>query len=82
MLQYEHFTKSNNPAISISSRRYLSAYEYVAKYLEFAEKSAGFYEPIGINFKYLATAEPSGISFEISSFRNSHSLPQACLESL
>ena len=65
----------------ISSRRYLSAYEYVIKYLRFAEKNADSHKLRRVNPKYLTTAEPSGISFEISSFRNSHSLPQACIES-
>jgi len=58
----------------ISSRRYLLAYEHVVKYLEFAGKGADSYELRGINTKYLTTTEPSGISLEISSFRNSHSL--------
>jgi hypothetical protein len=58
----------------ISSRRYLSAYENMAKYLAFAGKDANSHKLKGINTKYLATTELSGISFEISSFRNSHSL--------
>jgi len=52
----------------------------VVKYLVFAGKGADSYGLSGINTKYLITAEPSGISFEISSFRNSHSLFKACIE--
>jgi len=33
-----------------------------------------------VNTKYLTTAEFIGISFEISSFRNGHSLFQGCIE--
>jgi hypothetical protein len=58
----------------ISSRRYLSSYEHVVKYLGFEDKGADFYELRGVNPKYLTTAELIGISFEISSLRNSHSL--------
>ena len=68
------FAKPDNPAILIFSRRYLLSYEYAIKYLEFAKKGADFYEPGGINYKYLITAESGGISFEISPFKNTHSL--------
>ena len=61
--------------MTISSRRYLSAYEHVIKYLGFAKKGADPYELRGINPKYLIPAEAGVISFEISSFRNSHILP-------
>jgi hypothetical protein len=56
----------------ISSRRYLSAYEHVVKYLVFARKGADPYGLRGINTKYLTTAEPNETSFERLSFRNSH----------
>jgi hypothetical protein len=53
----ETFTKPNNTAIPISSRRYLLAYEHVVKYLGFAREDANSYKPRGINTKYLTTAE-------------------------
>jgi hypothetical protein len=46
----------------ISSRRYLSAYEHVIKYLGFAGKGADFHKLRGVNPKYLITAEFIGIS--------------------
>jgi hypothetical protein len=46
----------------ISSRRYLSAYEYVVKYLEFAWKSADSNGFSGINPKYLIPPRRDGIS--------------------
>jgi hypothetical protein len=52
----ELFAKSKNPAMPISSRRYLSIYKNVIKYLVFAEKNADFYELSGVNTKYLITA--------------------------
>jgi hypothetical protein len=70
----ETFAKPNNSAMPLSSRRYLSVYEHVVKYLVFAEKNADPYGLSGINTKYFITKEFSGISFEISSFRNIHSL--------
>jgi len=60
--------------MTISSRRYLSAYEHVVKYLEFVKKREDSHKFIGVNPKYLTTTESGGISFEISSFRNSHIL--------
>jgi hypothetical protein len=46
----------------------------VIKYLEFAKKGADFYEPGGINYKYLIIPpRRDGISFEISPFKNTHS---------
>ncbi len=70
----ETFAKPNNPAMPISSRRYLFVYENMVKYLMFAEKNADSYGLSGINTKYFTTTESIGISFEILSFRNSHSL--------
>jgi len=64
----------------ISSRRYLLAYEHVTKYLGFAEKNADSHKLRGVNPKYLITTESGGISVEISSFRNNHSLPKSCIE--
>ena len=46
----------------------------MVKYSGFAEKRAYSQEFMGINPKYLTIAQPGGISCEISSFRNSHSL--------
>ena len=60
--------------MTISSRRYLSIYEHVIKYSGFAGKVADSYGLMGVNPKYLITAESGGISSEISSLRNSHSL--------
>jgi hypothetical protein len=60
--------------MTISSRRYLSVYEHVIKYSGFAGKVADSYGLMGINPEYLITEESGGISFDISSFRNSHSL--------
>ena len=60
--------------MTISSRRYLSVYEHVIKYSGFAGKGADLYGLMGVNPEYLITAEFTGISFEISSLRNSHSL--------
>jgi hypothetical protein len=70
----ENFTEYGNPAIPISSRRYLSVYENVVKYLVFAEEGKNSYGLSGINTKYFTTQGFGGISYEISSFRNSHSL--------
>ena len=42
----------------ISSRRYLSVYEHVVKYLVFAWKDANSYGLIGINTKYLTLQNP------------------------
>jgi hypothetical protein len=74
--QHETFGKPNNPAMPISSRRYLSVYKNVVKYLVFAWKGAESYGLMGTNTKYFITKESGGISFEISFFRNSHSLFQ------
>ena len=45
----ETFAKPINPAIPISSRRYLFAYGCVVKYLEFAEKVANSYGLMEVN---------------------------------
>ena len=58
----EFFAKPSNPAMTIFSRRYLSACEHVIKYLMFAGKDAGFYVLRGINPKCLSTEESGGIS--------------------
>ena len=62
--------------MTISLRRYLSAYEHVVKYLVFAGEYENYDKLGGVNTKYLTILQRrDGISFEISSFRNSHSLP-------
>ena len=58
------FTKPDNPAIPISSRRYLFTYGSVGKYLGFAGKGADPYGLMGVNPNICPLQNPVGVYSE------------------